>query len=473
MAAYKLRMTAQRKRKLDKKSDWRYTKPPKKSKKAPNTSHVMRITALDDDCLREIFKDFDINDLTSVAEASKRFMCMAREIFQRKHAKTVVTVYSDHDRVRKSTKSLKQFGDLVTKLNVVYTADCRRYDKRLETAIATHCHDSLMELTLNDVGPNAFATNCFKKVQKVCLNGGSNASLVSNLNTVFPAAVSLSLVKMNFASDEDLKCWNQHFPSLIRLTAADLKCIVNNSDQAENMFTVRNLRQVIAYNPQLKSLKIIHDAYAKQPVHRRFEDIDAELFQFIEFINAWLPKLRLLSLNLTTKSHQRRLFQGAIRPHANYTVHFKKVKKLKIIYDACLGLPQFCSDQLAQLIVVSVHRPFAIPIARQYVTDIVRLNGNIDYLCISGTGDENFPFEELLGSLPKLKELVLVYPLEYDEIDWILNSCATVTTFHVFRVPTNTLELVKAKSQMDGADSKWRFEETRDEAGVMTTFFKN
>lgn len=478
---YNLRLTKERKRKLDQqcgshdKASLKTNTRPRK--KARTVRRKMKITDLNDDCLYEIFKDFDIIDLASVAEANKRFEFSARDVFQRKHAKDEIIVSNAPDPLTKSHLSimlLKHFGDLIEKLIVDYNNNYRRYDRQLEKAIVEYCCRTLIEITVNDVGRHAFSNDCFTSVKKVQINGGFGASLVRKLNVIFPTASSLELVKMELASHQDTACLSQHFPSLRHLGIVGLKHIVYNYAHFVNTFTTKYLRQAIQSNPLLESLKLEHDAYSKKPIGRTSKDIDVDLVHFIDFINDHLPQLKVLDLDLSTTNLQRHLFGTIVQPHNKHKVHFKNLKNLSLAHDSALGQPYIFSEQLEKLKVMTGRHHTMSNDAREDVMELIRLNSNVQLLCIVGRGFQNIPIGRLLSNLPRLHSLGVGYPIEYETIVWILEKCKQLTTVSIHDIKANDLARLMSKFRTgSSAELPWDIAQLHYIRTVLTTFIRN
>lgn len=126
--------------------------PPKKSR---IEMHQTKLTDLSDDCLFDILKHLDVVDLTNVLKSSRRFLNIARDVFNRKYSNKVIEISNAVTskagpilNLQESVAALGQFGDLITKLNVSFVDKNLHADRQLENAIYNCCCKSLVDIRI-------------------------------------------------------------------------------------------------------------------------------------------------------------------------------------------------------------------------------------------------------------------------------------------------------------------------------------
>lgn len=200
------------------------------------------ITDLNDDCLAYIFESLNLSDLLNVADTTTKFGSVAKSIFKRKHAKTLVVAHRSS--LTNGLRHLRNFGDLIQKLSVDFFSIKKNGQKMLEQYIIEYCSngDSLKKMKLFFCRQNAFdgIEKPFRSVENVHFTSNLSKKL-SHFNQWFP--------KMRYLK-------------LINISAAKLKCIETNIPLLEYLevfnsrpkFSILTIEAAISLNPQLRGI---------------------------------------------------------------------------------------------------------------------------------------------------------------------------------------------------------------------------
>lgn len=389
----------------------------------------LKVTGLFDDCLFEIFKYLNDEDLLHIAGTNERLKAAGRVFFERKYREKAFKVsnnYKYDEKLLPSVAYLKHFGDLIKKMHVDYTHPTHRYDRHLESTIVTYCQKSLIEITLSGAEEDAFCEfeEPFEKAQKVCLNGGFAAYIIRNFNKLFPNAHRLELLetKANWYSNKELI--QQHFPSVTHLT-------VINPDYLQlklNLtFTVENVKKVILLNPQIKSLNLKYNSHLP---------IDKNL---LEFINQQLPQLETLDLDLTLSNGD----------FGSDKLTFDELKCLSLKFWEALPIPCISGRQLEKLTLNDIWKKRDVSNNyQQAISELVSSNKNISTLKFLGDFGNDFPYDQILGNLSKLNVLVISHSVPFTTIVWILDNCEQLKHLTILikrRVKNDMVKQLKSK----------------------------
>lgn len=101
------------------------------------------LNALNDDCLREIFKYFDVRDLTSVADVCVRFNELATKTFSSSY-KMVIISSSTSEKFQESL--LRNFGSSIEAIG--FMSNTRNSDNSALRLIGQHCTTKLKQFSL-------------------------------------------------------------------------------------------------------------------------------------------------------------------------------------------------------------------------------------------------------------------------------------------------------------------------------------
>lgn len=150
----------------------------------PESKMAKQLLQLPDDCLTDIFENLCIVELADVASTCTRFRTIARQVFslwQNRHCLTIdMDTFADSPfHLRQIPAILRNFGDLLTKLNVSFRYTDQRVSDRIRTLVfnclVTYCTEPLDRLQLT--GCRNFhldkinnATRLFRKVRELYLS---------------------------------------------------------------------------------------------------------------------------------------------------------------------------------------------------------------------------------------------------------------------------------------------------------------
>lgn len=206
------------------------------------------LNALDDDCLREIFKYFELNDLTNTADVCNRFKKCAEDAFSNKYK----TVNLDGD----DTDVLINFGKLIRSLNIdfdVFSVFDRQKFINLDMINEYTCH-KLEELSISSLRSSETLINplLFVNLKHIELEYCTNP----NLNQLLKVCPKLEILKIKSCGEIE-NCLNQRFEQLKEFH------LVNSTENVEsiNTFIITNssltkLKWVNSF-PHMRSIGLI------------------------------------------------------------------------------------------------------------------------------------------------------------------------------------------------------------------------
>lgn len=377
------------------------------------------LTDLSDSCLDQIFKHLSIADLISISQTSQRCKSVGRKVFETKYSNKTARVsdkyiYYEEVQVNRisfpSIALLKVFGDLIKKLNVQYKESSHhRIDYHLESAIAAYCRKSLIEIALDNIGEGGFheINDVFENVKRVQLNGGFGACLIRKFNRLFPNATDLELFGLKFNLGQDSACVHQTFKSVTYL--AMLEYNSSKDPITVNTFTVKNVKNAVMLNPQLKSLMVKCKIRKPFKYWERFDDTRID-----EFIHNQLPQLEALSLNLSGEDADN--ISGKF-------LNFPKLKRLSLTFGKCQRVPYIFSQKLES---------FQVALRDEYnrraVMELISLNKSVRNLEFLSCIKWDFPLA-MFGNLKNLKQIASLHMIDSAKINWIFMNCKQFTCF--------------------------------------------
>lgn len=260
------------------------------------------IVDLNDDCLAEIFKYLNCDELINIVDISGRFKVGARLAFPqvfRERPLTVAAHYTTgHDALQSDILTLWEkpnlladFGSAISKLVVLCGFTLTEELERLGRAVIENCRECLAEVEFQHFDSHLFSgidisQQSFTNVNKVCFNECTLDEFLFDFNTWFPKVQHLELKKVRFRSKIETMFIEQHFPMLTQLTVISFrraspsgKKIIPKHD-ARFMVTNENLMNIIDLNPQITGLTIMHNKnIAIRGQHQLFASINRKLPQ--------------------------------------------------------------------------------------------------------------------------------------------------------------------------------------------------
>lgn len=284
------------------------------------------IVDLNDDCLAEVFEYLNFEDLNDIFKTNIRFENGARMAFAFKFANSVYTVATRSYDGRQQPDFLTRFGGVITKLIVVYRPNTKfpRENAELHKKVFESCYGSLREIEFQEFNSSIFkgidvaAEHSFGKVTKVRFNIGILEGFLPNFKAWFPNAQSLELENVGFRNEVEAALIEQHFPSLKHMAVINAPNGTFNDNVSiatAVLLSNKNLVNAIKLNPQLSSLKVMHNNDAS--LHGQKIEINDDL---LTTINEKLPQLE--SLHLTFASLE------ISRMTAGTEIHFSGLKML-------------------------------------------------------------------------------------------------------------------------------------------------
>lgn len=222
-------------------------------KRRPYTrSQGLKITALNDDCLREMFSYLSAKDLSAMKVSCGRFICMAEEMFEKKFINTKgkfkVRAEDDHGG---NAAIIEEFGHLMPNVDLsLRTVNCNN-QKKYFTQLK-HCN-ALDGLSISGVNFDGIPIECidvdtFKNLNKLNLVGcsGTGTAFKRILNCCDSSSLKTLHVYGDEAvvSDQMLAHIAKRFPNLndlfIYLTAT-------TSSSAANVLKLQNMKYLKSF----------------------------------------------------------------------------------------------------------------------------------------------------------------------------------------------------------------------------------
>lgn len=222
-------------------------------KRRPYTrSQGLKITALNDDCLREMFSYLSAQDLAAVKLSSGRFVCMAEEMFEKKYfnANDKFEVQAEDDHCG-NTAIMEEFGHLMPNVDLsLRNINCNNQIKYL--SLMRHCNVlrnlSISGVNFDEIPIDCIAVDTLKNLNKLnlvgCSGAGSMFKLILNrCNSSKLKALHVYGDEAN-VSDQLLAHIAKRFPNLndlfIYLTST-------TSSAAANVLKMKNLKKLKSF----------------------------------------------------------------------------------------------------------------------------------------------------------------------------------------------------------------------------------
>lgn len=250
----------------------------------------------------KFFDWLDFENLLTVSEKDDRFKRLIRDHFLRNqyqlHDRTICIANDPNNffpdeycflinNHGTALKFLRNFGDLVSKLNIIGYGITQDQINEIGNHINTHCSQSLTELTLEKIKENPIAqwTNVFPKLESLYFQKTKETKQL-RIHTIFPNLKRFEIERDQRSSFAFL---GHNFPQLEHFKL-DAGLMTENP----------HLKGALLLNPQLKSFH----------TDSRFDT------KFIQFINKHLPHLLSLGIEYTSFGDSE----------VDETVHFEHVR---------------------------------------------------------------------------------------------------------------------------------------------------
>lgn len=273
--------------------------------------NVTKITDLFDDCLEHIFIYLNLNDLINIAKTDSRLFQASCNTFIHKFSAIEQTLNKIPQCETYSGKeSLYTFGHLMKKLRIW----------PINNDLFNYCYKKECE-------------NCsaFPNLKSLSFEAGTINQSIS-FNKWFPNLERLTLKYVNVT---DPSCIEINLPALHTLS------ISNNFSSAHaskmcRYFSNENVKNAIAFNPQLKHLSLCHE-YNSDAIRLNIN--------LLQFINETLPQLESFEMHIILEKNFNDQNQ------TNDCVRFDKLKEATIYVSRAEVLKQFPAifDKLEKL----------------------------------------------------------------------------------------------------------------------------
>lgn len=376
--------------------------PQQSSKKSKTTSNKFNA---DGRCLRQIFKYLSFNDELAVnaSKMRKHLVDITGKIFVGKYTNAHFIFSNPLDEIAEQffdpDGSLKNIGNTLKKLVVVYMSDYHSNIKLFEDAITKYCSKSLVEIVFDN--PNAYTMygnkNSFPKVKKVEFDGGEICYQLSNFDQWFPKAHTLTLRNQESGEAGSGGDWCRNYSKL------KIFKIYQNGNSAFQI-QMEQVQAFIDSNQQLKRFKIA----------THHINIDAG---FVDFIGEKLPELKSLEL-----WYDKDILSHAVAVPVQ--IKFQMLKKLALGG----GRLSILDDILAENI-DEIH--LSTYVLDESCVNFLSNHRNLKIIKFSGFWEnvETFKaFVDLMPKMPNLIELKFPYPqpIDVNEIDCLLEKCKSL-----------------------------------------------
>lgn len=227
---------------------------------------LTKITDLNTNCLKHIFKKLDFNDLLSVADSSKHFNESVGWVYKNGYGKMRVSISGIRrspalievnfrfiilSNLSKVLRFLRCFGHLIAELKIAY--DWKSWPM-IDQYVTEYCVNSLKEIEFYKAPKDAMEniTKPFVEVKVVKLVDGVLGKNLTDFNKWFPQMHRLEVL----CPDRIINRNNieKHFPNLENMMIGGL--FKYNKDI---LFNCSNITEFVRLNPQLRSLKVSGD----------------------------------------------------------------------------------------------------------------------------------------------------------------------------------------------------------------------
>lgn len=204
---------------------------------------TLSILDLNDDCLEQIFRNFNLKQLFNVTVTHSRFVTACRRIFSQQFKHKEIPIFIHQTTSIEYPQIFHRLGDAISFLRITYDRFNihRHFNHRIHDAIIRHCSDTLIEATFNHIQPTMQINQAFQQLRKLNFNQGCVGQTMSDFNTWFPKLCSLQFF---FCNTINTQCIERYFPTLQHFTCA------------HHNFTFENLRSFLDLNPQLRTFTI-------------------------------------------------------------------------------------------------------------------------------------------------------------------------------------------------------------------------
>lgn len=217
--------------------------------KIPRTrSQVTEITALNDDCLLEVFRDFSLVDLCAVKGAHQRFAWSANHVFKRKFLHSINEYFFSIP--ARYAPAVKYFADVVTQL--ILCPENSEHEEKTDKLFALLKYGSALEsLAIASCNLDCIPNNLFEnirfenlKILHIDTSSGSESKLKIILNACNPLTLGYFIFRPNSTiqiSDDSLAFIADRMVNLKWLTIKLSKC---TSLFRANLSKLQNLRKL-------------------------------------------------------------------------------------------------------------------------------------------------------------------------------------------------------------------------------------
>lgn len=260
-------------------------------KKTPSPKHSpgrtsLKVTGLNDKCLKKICSYLEIDELANLAASCKRFIPICTELFEFQYSKMhyPIRVYEIHneDKFERYENMLIYFGKYIRNLRVEYDSPDRRENKEMHELIVEHCSGTLTQLHCFQMEKRMAIHRSFWRLTHLTLTQSHLNATISHFEKWCPNLRSLELEMVQ--SITNTSCIERPLPMLEHFA------LVNFIDCN---FSNKSVRRFIKNNPQLKELRICSDIFGMAL------KITTE---YISYIDQMLPNLETLDLLYTQRS---------------------------------------------------------------------------------------------------------------------------------------------------------------------------
>lgn len=298
------------------------------------------IIKLNNDCLVFIFKMLNINDLLSVADASKSFKEAVDWVYVKKFKHKDIVIKStiplqnrcieikDHliniFDLKNCLKMLRCFGHLFFEVVIYYNDGNRRHHNEVDRYLNKYCAHNLHCIVMynSQLWTMEYIEKPFKNLFSIAFYSCHLNKNLSNFNQWFPDLHALKLNGENVFNDH--KSIEKHFPKICCLSID-----VNRSDKST--INILNIAKVMHLNPQIDVVRFGGDI------------LDAK---FLHSIGDHLQNITHLEVNWNQECF-----------NYSHIIHFQHVKKLDVKFyklaNAAENIPMpkipFSFDRLAEL----------------------------------------------------------------------------------------------------------------------------
>lgn len=420
---------------------------------------------LNNDCLMNIFQTFSIKDLVHIAEADDRLLVASREVFRRNFSKSTVDVSNKFtpkiETTSLSAKLIKHFGDLITKLKVVYHKKYSRFNDTLDDAILDKCQPFLLEIEIENGDQLVFhkIVKPFVELRKVSFVSSNVPDVNLHFDKWFPKANTLELKQLkieskiekvskkapvcendsesDFESDSKsgIAFYGKHVAALAKSYPTVEHFAISNVPEVykcENRVRNRDIQKFIQLNPQLRSLFVESD-----DIDHNTEEVWAEAnysswsydgIEIEEYFAECIQK------HLTNLEHFHLIWKTG-ESNDGCEFHFEKLTTLTIEHDIRSGHFYVGTDNVDVLNIVGKSESVG------YCVDLLEWNKTAIVVNISGNWCNKMNVTTAMKhftKMPNLKELRFSYNSPY------------IQTNHIISVLSGSKTLTKVTLDFDG-----------------------